>query len=174
MRPCAIAMFDSAVIIQDIFKLFFIQLRLLRDNDENFQKRFTLLETLATLKMPLLLVEICRAEDSRDHDDAPLIDMFNTLLEIALYVLPAMFVVLFSAFVWMCVVGSHDLRRPHDSAASTDTFVIDIIASVLMEMDDISPPLLDALLRRLLPVEKVCHCALTAARRLASCANFSL
>lgn len=75
---------------QDIFKLFFIQLRLLRDNDENFQKRFTLLETLATLKMPLLLVEICRAEDSRDHDDAPLIDMFNTLLEIALYVLPAM------------------------------------------------------------------------------------
>lgn len=48
------------------------------------------------------------------------------------------------------------LRRPHDSAVSTDTFVIDIIASVLMEMDDISPPLLDALLRRLLPVEKVC------------------
>ncbi len=102
MRPCAIAMFDYVVIIQDIFKLFFIQLRLLRDNDENFQKRFTLLETLATLKMPLLLVEICRAEDSRDHDDAPLIDMFNTLLEIALYVLPAMFVVLFSVCLDVC------------------------------------------------------------------------
>jgi hypothetical protein len=68
-----------------MFELFFQQLRLLSENDENFPKRFALLESLATLKMPLLLVELCGASDDTDRDDSPLLSLFDTILGVQLY-----------------------------------------------------------------------------------------
>lgn len=66
--------------------MFFVQMRLLRENDANFERRYSLLDSLATLKMPLLLVETCRADDDRDRDDSPLLELFNTVFEITLCV----------------------------------------------------------------------------------------
>jgi hypothetical protein len=71
--------------VQHMFELFFQQLRLLSENDENFPKRFALLESLATLKMPLLLVELCGASDDTDRDDSPLLSLFDTILGVQLY-----------------------------------------------------------------------------------------
>ena len=85
MFTCAVCLTTRVLAPQEMFQLFCLQLRMLRENDDCFQKRYALLETLATLKMPVLLVELCRASDSADRDDAPLIELFNTAFEVTMY-----------------------------------------------------------------------------------------
>ena len=71
---------------QACFELFAQQLALLGESDSNFERRFLVLESLATLKTPLLLVELLRAEDPADRDDSLLIKLFEALLSATTYV----------------------------------------------------------------------------------------
>lgn len=79
--PCSRAFATS---VQAIFSLFIQQLRMLHESDTNFPRRFALLESLATLKMAVPLVDVCRADGDYERDDSLLMDLLSAVLEAGL------------------------------------------------------------------------------------------